>query len=54
MEETEFDDDEHLPAPIRTDKQRKKLILSVKPIVLKHPYSGKKSLYTALHILRLK
>ncbi len=45
----EFDDDEHLPAPIRTDKQEKTNPICKKPIVLKHPFSGKKSLYGITH-----
>ncbi len=45
----EFDNDEHLPAPIKTDKQKKTNPICKKPIVLKHPYSGKKSLYGITH-----
>ena len=45
----EFDKDEHLPAPIRSDKQEKTNPICKKPIVLNHPYSGKKSLYGITH-----
>jgi len=45
----QFDSDEHLPAPIKTDKQNKTNPVCEKPLVLKHPYSGKKSLYGITH-----
>ncbi len=45
----EFDDDEHLPAPIRTNKQEKTNPVCEKPIVMTHPFSGRKSLYGITH-----
>ena len=45
----EFDKDEHVPAPIRTKKQKDANPICEKPIVMKHPYSGKKSLYGITH-----
>ena len=45
----EFDKDEHVPAPIRTKKQKEANPICEKPLVMKHPYSGKKSLYGITH-----
>ena len=45
----EFDKDEHVPAPIRTKEQKEANPICEKPLVMKHPYSGKKSLYGITH-----
>ena len=45
----EFDQDEHIPAPIKTKKQKEANPICEKPLVMKHPYSGKKSLYGITH-----
>lgn len=45
----EFDQDEHLPAPIKSKKHKEANPVCEKPIVMKHPFSGKKSLYGITH-----
>lgn len=45
----EFDQDEHVPVPIKTKEQKEANPICEKPIVMKHPISAKKSLYGITH-----